>query len=127
MAKLDDAGAGGVMSIDSRAVQTADDMFDTAFGWHDDWPEETGFITASAACLQRQAIRDAYGADSTGLLTCALDFNHEGPHWDASDEIEWCQRTAEEVELPPRTCTCEPGQLDLTGHHHEACPALDDR
>jgi hypothetical protein len=29
--------------------------------------------------------------------------------------------------LPPRTCTCEPGQLDLTGHHHEACPALDDR
>lgn len=30
-------------------------------------------------------------------------------------------------DLPPRTCTCEPGQLDLTGHHHEACPALDDR
>ncbi len=105
----------------------------------DDWPEETGFITAAAGCMQRQAIRAADGADSPGLLTCALDFNHEGPHWDASDEVEWCQRTLEEVErqydqpelgelpLPPRTCTCEPGQLDLTGHHHEACPALDDR
>lgn len=27
--------------------------------------------------------------------------------------------------LPPRTCTCE--EFSLTGHHHEACPALDDR
>lgn len=34
---------------------------------------------------------------------------------------------APEPGLPPRTCTCEPGQLDLTGHHHEGCPALDDR
>jgi hypothetical protein len=62
------------MSINPRAVQAADDMFDAAFGWRPGGTER-----------------------------------------------------APEPSLPPRTCTCEAGQPDVSGHHYEACPALDDR
>jgi hypothetical protein len=46
-----------------------------------------------------------------------------GPGRDAGGEV-WL---SDDRGLPPRTCTCEPGQLDLTGRHDETCPALDDR
>jgi hypothetical protein len=55
-------------------------------------------------------------------------FDPDGPGYealtrDAGGEV-W---PSDDRGLSPRTCTCEPGQLDLTGRHHEACPALDDR
>ena len=82
----------------------------------DDWPEETEGIMAAAGCLARTGIRNIHAEDCGGTLGCDLDVNHEGPHYDASDETWWFPAGSAEPHDPTHECRpihCGPGETDM--------------
>ncbi len=70
------------------------------------WEEETAAVTASAGRLARQQVRSLETADTGAALVCVLDFNHDGLHYDASDQVWWA--TAESPTAMPEKTAAAP-------------------